>query len=290
MHFNPEAVACRHGNSKTIPKRRFRRRVGVCCPVAGARSRRRSTAQPRLARGVQWTEVDRAHRLCLALYATRLAAVGSRLSADEKVAGGWRTRGDGPRFARTLLATFGGQSARSDGDHTGLPHPAIHAGERLSGRLRRGERKKGTKVHAAVDTLGHLLASHVTPADEQEREHVGELAETVQEATGESVELAHVDQGYTGERPATDAETHGMRLEVVKHEEAKRGFVLLPRRLCGGAGFRMGITISTAGEGLREAARRFGGSALCRLRLPLPPAGDRHPRRGFITHSRPSSS
>jgi transposase len=60
---------------------------------------------------------------------------------------------------------------------------------------------------------------------------VGELAEKVQEATGESVELAYVeDQGYTGERPATEAETHGMKLEVVKHEEAKRGFVLLPRR------------------------------------------------------------
>src|SRR3712207_7228340 len=46
-------------------------------------------------------------------------------------------------FARTLLATFGGRSARSDGDHTGLPHPAIHAGERLSGRLRRGEAQEG---------------------------------------------------------------------------------------------------------------------------------------------------
>jgi transposase len=59
---------------------------------------------------------------------------------------------------------------------------------------------------------------------------VGGLAESVQEATGELVELAYLDQGYTGERPATEAETHGMRLEVVKHEEAKRGFVLLPRR------------------------------------------------------------
>jgi IS5 family transposase len=87
------------------------------------------------------------------------------------------------------------------------------------------KRKKGTKVHAAVDTLGHLLALHVTPANEQEREHVGELAEkSVQEATGESVELAYVEQGYTAERPATEAETHGMSLEVVKHEEAKRGF------------------------------------------------------------------
>jgi transposase len=92
------------------------------------------------------------------------------------------------------------------------------------------KRKKGSKVHAAVDTLGHLLALCVSPASEQEREYVGELAQAVQEATGESVELAYVDQGYTGERPAEEAEAHGMRLEVVKHEEAKRGFVLLPRR------------------------------------------------------------
>src|SRR5215218_1067809 len=92
------------------------------------------------------------------------------------------------------------------------------------------KRKKGSKVHAAVDTLGHLLALLVTPADEQERAWVGELAEAVQEATGEAVELAYVDEGYSGERPAEEAQAHGMSLEVVKHEEAKRGFVLLPRR------------------------------------------------------------
>src|SRR5918998_5280660 len=90
-------------------------------------------------------------------------------------------------------------------------------------------RKKGSKVHAAVDTLGHLLALHVTPSDEQERSRVGELVEAVQEATGESVELAYVDQGYSGERPAEEAKAHSMRLEVVKHPEVKRGFVLLPR-------------------------------------------------------------
>ena len=92
------------------------------------------------------------------------------------------------------------------------------------------KRKKGSKVHAAVDTLGHLLALHVTPASEQERSQVEELARAVQEATGESVELAYVDQGYSGEGPAEEAEAHGIRLEVVKHPEAKRGFVLLPRR------------------------------------------------------------
>jgi transposase len=92
------------------------------------------------------------------------------------------------------------------------------------------KRRKGSKVHAAVDTLGHLLALFVTPASEQERSRVGELAEAIQEATGESVELAYVDQGYTGEHPAEEAQAHGIELEVVKHEEAKRGFVLLPRR------------------------------------------------------------
>jgi len=92
------------------------------------------------------------------------------------------------------------------------------------------KRRKGSKVHMAVDTLGHLLALHVTPADEQERDQVAVLSRAVQEATGESVELAYVDQGYTGEVPATAAAGQGIALEVVKLAEAKRGFVLLPRR------------------------------------------------------------
>lgn len=92
------------------------------------------------------------------------------------------------------------------------------------------KRKKGSKVHIAVDTLGNLLALKVTPANEQERAQVGELAQAVQEATGSSVTLAFVDQGYTGEDAATQAQQQGLRLEVVKHTEAKKGFVLLPRR------------------------------------------------------------
>jgi transposase len=92
------------------------------------------------------------------------------------------------------------------------------------------KRRKGSKAHLAVDTLGHLLALLVTPANEQDRAQVSELAERVQAATGESVEVAFVDQGYTGEQPAADAAAHGIRLEVVKLPAAKRGFVLLPRR------------------------------------------------------------
>ncbi len=92
------------------------------------------------------------------------------------------------------------------------------------------KRRKGSKLHLAVDTLGHLLALHVTPANAQDRAQVGVLAAAVQEATGDSVEVAFVDQGYTGEPPAAEAAGQGIRLEVVKLPEVKRGFVLLPRR------------------------------------------------------------
>jgi transposase len=92
------------------------------------------------------------------------------------------------------------------------------------------KRRKGSKVHAAVDTLGNLLALLVTPANEQDRAQVGELAQAVQDLTGQSVELAFVDQGYTGDVPAEAAKAHGIQLEVVKLPQAKRGFVLLPRR------------------------------------------------------------
>jgi transposase len=92
------------------------------------------------------------------------------------------------------------------------------------------KRRKGSKVHLAVDTLGHLLALCVTAADEQDRAQVSELAKRVQEETGQTVEIAFVDQGYTGENAADAAEEHGIKLEVVKLPTAKRGFVLLPRR------------------------------------------------------------
>jgi transposase len=92
------------------------------------------------------------------------------------------------------------------------------------------KRRRGSKVHLAVDTLGQLLAVLVTPANEQDRAQVEALAEQVQAATGDSVEVAFVDQGYTGEQPAEDAQAQGIRLEVVKLPTAKRGFILLPRR------------------------------------------------------------
>lgn len=92
------------------------------------------------------------------------------------------------------------------------------------------KRKNGSKIHMAVDTLGLLLAAHVTPANEQERAQVKALAEAVQDVTHQSVKVAFVDQGYTGDDPKTVAKEAGLELLVVKLPETKKGFVLLPKR------------------------------------------------------------
>jgi transposase len=91
------------------------------------------------------------------------------------------------------------------------------------------KRKRGSKVHMAVDTLGHWLAVHVTPANEQERAQVQVLTQEVQLVSGQSVKLAFADQGYTGEEPAQAAQDEGIELQVIKRPEAKKGFILLPR-------------------------------------------------------------
>src|SRR5436189_4447670 len=118
------------------------------------------------------------------------------------------------------------------------PTAAIYDGRTIQSTPESGARagydghkkKRGSKVHIAVDTLGHLLALHVTPASDQERSQVAELAQQVQDITGDSVEVAFVDAGYTGEQAQQDAAQEGIRLQVVKLPDAKLGFVLLPRR------------------------------------------------------------
>ena len=92
------------------------------------------------------------------------------------------------------------------------------------------KRRKGSKMHMALDTLGNLLAAHVTPASEQDRAQVSHMAQQVQEVTQQNVQVAFVDQGYTGHQPQQAAAQHGIQLIVVKLPAAKRGFVLLPRR------------------------------------------------------------
>ena len=134
------------------------------------------------------------------------------------------------------------------------------------------KRRKGSKVHVAVDTLGHLLALHVTPANEQERAQVAVLAEEVQEVTGESVEVAFVDQGYTGEDAAADG---GRARDPVGGGQAARGQARLraaAAALGGGAVVRLDGALPPAGAGLRAAGRDAGGCTR-RLQHPHAPQG-----------------
>jgi transposase len=123
-------------------------------------------------------------------------------------------------------------------ERQGQPSAVILDGRTLQSTCERGpragydgyQRKRGSKVHMAVDTLGNLLAVHITPANEQERAQVAELARQVQQVTGQTVKVAFADQGYTGEDAAQAARDEGIELQVIKLPEAKKGFVLLPRR------------------------------------------------------------
>ena len=72
------------------------------------------------------------------------------------------------------------------------------------------KRKKGSKLHLAVDTLASLLALHITPTDTDDRAKVGRITEAILTETGVSVEVAFVVQGYVGEKAADAAAHHGI--------------------------------------------------------------------------------
>lgn len=286
MNSSSGAVACEHGEQKTVPKRRFRRRMGVRRPVSGAHPRRRPTARARPARGLQRAQLDRAHRLSVALHAPRPAAVGGAVYQQTRR---WLKAGVFEAMVHDLRVLLRLSEGRPP-----APTAAILDSRTLQSTPESGhrggwdghKRRKGSKVHAAVDTLGHLLASFVGPASEQERARVGELAEAVQEATGESVELAYVDHRATPE--STRPKRRRPMASQVGGGQARRGqagFRLVAEEVGRGTRFRMGITIQAPGQGLREAARYFGGVALRGVRLPIPASGNRRSRRGSITGS-----
>src|SRR4051812_16669865 len=201
--------------------------AGRALPDPAARDRR--AAYPLVARGVRRPALRGAPRHPVAGDAPRPAAVARRVRPGDAVAEGGLLRDAG---ARPAGGAAPGGGAREE------PSAAILDSRTLRSTPESGaragwdghKRTRGSKLHLAVDTLGHLLALRVTAASENDRAAVAELAEAVQDATGENVTLAYVDQGYTGERPAEAARAHGIVLEVVAPPAAKRGFVLLPRR------------------------------------------------------------
>jgi len=129
------------------------------------------------------------------------------------------------------------------------------------------KRKKGSKLHLAVDTLGHLLALHVTPANADDRAEVGRIAKAVQAQTGESVKIAFVDQGYTGEKPAAAAAEHGIALEVIKLPEAKRGFHVAAQTMGRRTILRVGHPLPKTRQRLRTLCSNPGRPPSHRLRL-----------------------
>lgn len=112
----------------------------------------------------------------------------------------------------------------------GQRHAAVDARERGRADYDGAKRRKRSKVRIAVDTLGHLMALKVSPAHEGDCAQVVALTEEVRHVSGNTVNLAYVDQGYIGPNAAEAVQQHGILLQVVKHPMAKRGFVLLPRR------------------------------------------------------------
>lgn len=100
----------------------------------------------------------------------------------------------------------------------------------------------------AVDTRGHLLALHVTAASADDRAEVSRIARDVQSATGQSVDVAFVDQGYTGGRAAAAAAEHGIALEVIVGSET--GLRSAPKTMGRRAILRMGHALPKARQGL----------------------------------------
>jgi len=127
------------------------------------------------------------------------------------------------------------------------------------------KKKRGSKVHAAVDTLGNLLALTVTAANVQERAQVSALAARVQEVTGGTVELAYVDQGLHGRGRREAGVGRGDPPGGDQAHGGEEGVRAAASSLGGRAELRLAGALPPAGPRLRAAVRDAGGLALARV-------------------------
>src|SRR5215211_2271076 len=285
MNFSPYAIASGHGFKKTIPQRRFRRRVDVRGPIPRARPRGRPSTPLRSARGPQRAEVCRTHRLCVEIHAPRPSAVGSRLPTNAAMAQGGSVRADDPRFARTV-AVFEGEGARAECGHTRLSHAALHARERLSGRLRWTQEQEGLEGARGGGHFGTPAHPARKPGQRGRPKGGREaLRGDTKSDRGESrVGLRRSGiHGPEGIRVCRRAR-HPARSGQARRSQGR--LRTLTKEMGGRARFCVGIALSTIGEGLREAARDFGGASRRCVCLPLSPAGSGHPPHKFITPSK----
>lgn len=128
--------------------------------------------------------------------------------------------------------------AREDAQRHALPTVAIIDSRTLQSTAESGaragddgaKRRKGSKIHAAVDTLGNVLTLLVTAGDAQDRDQVYDLCREVQALTGGNIDVVIADQGYTGDQAQTDAALNDLELVIVKRPSGAQGFVMLPER------------------------------------------------------------
>jgi transposase len=204
--------------------------MGLGRPLPHPLARGQSPTAPPLARSLQRHALDGARRGALAALSRTSFPPGLPCTSKRER---WIAAGVFEALVHDLRAVL-----RLADDRAPQPSAIVLDARTLQSSCESGgragydgaKRRRGSKVHMAVDTLGQLLALRVTPANEDDRAQVGEVVQAVQALTGDKVELAYVDQGYTGEAAAAAAAEHGVKLEVVKLPQAKRGFVLLPRR------------------------------------------------------------
>jgi hypothetical protein len=213
--------------------------VGVCFAVPAVVPRGQSAARVRAPGSVRRGALDCQNRLTVAMDAERSAALARGLPADAALA---RCR----RFqllvedVRSLLREWAGRKGQPTAvciDSRTLQSTPESGARRLGTTPRTktcsgGSRTGRSGAKAARSTSRSIRWTTCSPSRSplptRATAQLAALAEQVQHVTGNSVELAYVDQGYTG--PAAAAGQHGIRLEVVKHPAVKRGFVLLPRR------------------------------------------------------------
>ena len=203
--------------------------MGVRRPVPDPDDRGRPPARPPPARGLQRPALDRARRGALAVDAPRPAALAHGLPADAALAAAGCFEAI-VHDLRALLRVAQGRE-EADGGDPRRAHPAIDARERRAGRLRRGQdAARAARCTSPWTRWATCWPCMSRPPTSRSARRSRRWPQRCRRPPGRAVELAYRRPGLHRRRARRGGQAHGIRLEVVKLPEAKRGFVLLPRR------------------------------------------------------------
>ena len=143
----------------------------------------------------------------------------------------WRRSGVWERILDVLRQRVREKEGKADEPTAALIDSQSIKGSRTSG-LRgydAGKKVKGTKRHLLVDTMGLLLCVVVHAASIQDRDGA-KLVFARAKAKCAGIRLVWADGGYAGKLIGWLQQFCGWLLEIVKRNEAVKGWQLLPRR------------------------------------------------------------